>query len=132
MSIKIDQLFVKEFVDGAFGLPIAHENFDYKPTGRTAYAELIQLPNPIVGLSLATTDETSGLFRVILRYPIGKSSGPAKVKAEAIMAAFPVNSKITYSSQAVTILGTGRQPGVHEDGWYKIVVTIRYSALITR
>lgn len=132
MSIKIDKLWIKEFVDADFDLPIAHENFKYKPTGKTAYAELLLLPNDIVGATLADTNETSGVFRVILRYPVNKSSGPAKVKAESIMAAFPVNSRKTYDGQVVTILSVGRQEGVSEDGWYKIVVSIAYMALIER
>lgn len=132
MSILIDDAFVTAFIDGAFGLPIAHENIDYNPSPGTAYAEIFVIPNPRTPLSLQDTDITTGLFRVVLRYPVGDGSITAKTKAEAIIAAFPINSTVTAGGQSARVTRVMRDRGFPEDGWYKTVVTIFYEAFIAR
>ena len=132
MSIKIDQAFVQSFIDGNFGLPVDYENMPYTPVSGTAFAELIHLPNPIDSLTLADMNETSGLFRVILRYPVDSGAITAKAKAEEIMAHYPIGSSVAYSGQSATIRSVDRQAGVVEDAWYTLVVSIRYISFITR
>ena len=132
MSIKIDQAFIKAFIDAAFGLPIAHDNLPYVPVAGTAYAELLMLPNSIEAQSLADLNETSGIFRVILRYPVNVGSIGAKTMADAIMAEFPIGSKVTYDNQSAQVTKVHRQPGYPEDGWFKLVITVRYLAFIVR
>lgn len=132
MSIKIDQAFVQSFIDGDFGLPVDYENMPYTPVSGTAFAELIHLPNPIDSLTLADMNETSGIFRIILRYPADGGAIAAKTKAEAIMAHYPIGSSVAYSGQSATIRSVDRQAGVVEDAWYTLVVSIRYISFITR
>ena len=132
MSIKIDQAFVQSFIDGSFGLPVDYENMPYTPVSGTAFAELIHLPNPIDSLTFADMNETSGIFRIILRYPADGGAIPAKTKAEAIMAHYPIGSSVAYSGQSATIRSVDRQAGVVEDAWYTLVVSIRYISFITR
>ena len=132
MSIKIDQAFVQSFVDGAFTLPVNYENMPYTPVSGTAYAELIHLPNAIDSLSLSDTNETSGIFRVILRYPIDGGAITPKAKAEEIMAHYPIGSSVAYSGQSATIRSVSRQAASVIDAWYTIVVSIRYISFITR
>ena len=132
MSLSIDDAFVQAFIDEDFGLPIAHENMAYEPTAQTAYAEIFVIPGPRRPLSIVETDETSGIFRVILRYPVDSGSITAKTKAEAIIAAFPVNSTVTSGSQTARVTSIDRSRGYPEDGWYKLTVTILYQAFITR
>jgi hypothetical protein len=132
MSLKIDQAFVQSFIDGAFGLPVDYENMPYTPVSGTAFAELINIPNPIDSLTLADMNETSGLFRIILRYPADGGAIAAKTKAEAIMAHYPIGSNVAYSEQSATIRSVDRQAGVVEDAWYTLVVSIRYISFITR
>ena len=132
MSLKIDQAFVQSFVDGAFGLPVDYENMPYTPVSGTAFAELIHIPNPIDSLTLADMNETSGLFRIILRYPTDGGAIAAKTKAEEIMAHYPIGSSVAYSGQSATIRSVDRQAGVVEDAWYTLVVSIRYISFITR
>jgi hypothetical protein len=132
MSLKIDQAFVQSFIDGSFGLPVDYENMPYTPVSGTAFAELIHLPNPIDSLTLADMNETSGIFRIILRYPADGGAVAAKTKAEAIMAHYPIGSSVAYSGQSATIRSVDRQAGVVEDAWYTLVVSIRYISFITR
>jgi hypothetical protein len=132
MSLKIDQAFVQSFIDGSFGLPVDYENMPYTPVSGTAFAELIHLPNPIDSLTFADMNETSGIFRIILRYPADGGAIAAKTKAEAIMAHYPIGSSVAYSGQSATIRSVDRQAGVVEDAWYTLVVSIRYISFITR
>lgn len=135
MSVKIDQAFTQAFIDGSFGLPIAHEAAPYKPSNGTAYAEIFILPNDITPYSIGSTDETDGIFRVILRYPNGaedENGISAKTKADEIFAAFPIGSRVTYSGVSATVTSLSRQRGVPENGWYSLVLSISYRSFLAR
>ena len=132
MSVKIDQAFTKAFIDAAFGIAIAHENQSYTPVPGTPYAELLLLPNNTIPNTISDLDETTGIFRVILRYPENKSAGPAKTIADSILTTFKVGSAHTYSGETARVTKTKREPGYQEDGWYKVVLTMSYHALLTR
>ena len=134
MSMSVDQAFVDAYVNdnSAFGIAVTGENLPYGPTdSRTPYAELITLPNPTERLS-ADTVEMTGLFRVILRYPLDRGDFEMKTKAEAILAAFPIDSVISYGGQNVQIINVHRGPGNPEKGWFKAVITLGYQAFKNR
>ena len=130
--VKIDQAFINAFIDADFGLEIAHENLSYKPTSGTEYEELLNIPNNVTPLSLNDTDETTGLFRIILYWPADVGAIQAKIKADEILSTFKVGTRICYESQCSTITRISRTKGVAETGWYKTVITIGYYAAITR
>lgn len=132
MTVKIDQAFVSDFIDGAFGLPIAHENAEYRPVPGTAYVALQVFQNDILPADMASTNDTTGLFQFILRYPEGRGAIPAKSKADAIFAAFPIGGVLTYSGQRLTVTGHSRPEAVPEDGWFKVVGQITYRADVAR
>lgn len=132
MSIKIDQAFIDSFINASFGVEIAYQNLPYEPTSGTAYAELLNIPNDITALDLKNTNETDGLFRVILRYPADSGAITPKTKAESIMANYPIGSSVSYSGQSAIITAVNRQAGIVEEGWYVTVITITYRAFITR
>ena len=132
MSTKIDQAFIDTYIDADIGLPIAHENITYKPTAGTKYVELLNIPNDVSPLSLNDSNETDGLFRIILYWPTNVGSVQAKLKADEIMAVFTIGSKVCYSNQCATITRVSRQKGTADDSWYKTVITIRYYAVIGR
>ncbi len=131
MSVKIDQALVNTFIGASFGLPIAHENKGYTPTS-DAYAELLVLQNDTTALSLAHSNETDGIFRVILRYPIGTGAVVVKQKTDEIFAVFKIGARPAYDGQDLVIKTNQRQPSNVDDGWFKIVLTMGYTALINR
>jgi len=131
-AVKIDQAFVQAFIDGGFGLPIAHENIAYTPTTGTAFVELSTLANDVTGYDLSSRDITDGIFQAILRYPVGTGAIAAKTKAEEIFRAFPIGSLVEYDGQAATIASQQRQPGAATDGWYSVVITLGYRAKLAR
>lgn len=132
MSIKIDQALISHFIDADLGLPIAHENLAYEPIAGDAYAEIIVLPNDITALNYKHTNQTDGVFRIILRYPQNYGAMVAKTAAETILNHFSIATLLEYGGVFVEITGGKRDPGVPEDGWYKLVLTVPYRAFITR
>lgn len=130
--VAIDQAFVDSFIDGNFGLSIAHENIQFTPSPFTPYVELVVNNNDIRGFSFNTSDITDGVFKAILRYPIGKSSIPAKEMADEIMDYYTIGSIIEYDGQKVCITRKTRAPGVPESGWYKLIVSLWYRAFLGR
>jgi hypothetical protein len=124
--LQIDQAFINQFIEADFGLPIAHENAPYDPVPGIAYAELICINNDFTPYSLSGSLETEGIFRVILRYPLGRYSISAKTMADLIFAAFPVNSLVKYGASKSKVIKHQRNTGASEGGWYKIVVSITH------
>jgi|TARA_R110002126_G_scaffold69418_1_gene175294 hypothetical protein len=132
VSIKIDQAFIQSFIDGAYGLETAYQNQPYTPTAGTPYAQLLNIPNDITALDLKSTNETDGLFRIILRYPVDSGAFAAKNQAETIMADYSIGSSVSYSGQSARITAVNRQQGVVEESWYVTLITISYRAFIPR
>lgn len=130
--VAIDQALISAFIGGAFGLPIAHENIDYAPIAGTAYAELLVLQNDVTPATLADSNDTDGVFRVILRYPANTGAVAAKVKADAIFTVFAIGTRLTYNNVTLTILRNARQPGVAQEGWFSLVLDMPYRANIVR
>lgn len=132
MSVKIDQALIARFMAGNHGLQVAHENLPFKPQQGTAYVELRVLPNDITPLSLSGSDETDGVFRVLLNWPRDGGAIPAKQKADEILARFPVGQRVDYDGQRVHVTATQRANGVAEDGWFRLVLSITYRAFTER
>lgn len=132
MSVKIDQALVSAFISGNFGLGIAHENTEFVPTAQSPYAELRVLQNDVTAGTLNDTNDTDGVFRVILRYPVYTGAIAPKLKADQIFAVFGIGTRLSYEGVTLTILNNQRQPGVAEDGWYVLVLTMAYRAAIER
>ena len=132
MSVKIDKAFVSAYIDADIGLDVAHENSAYNPTSGTEYVELINIPNDITPLSVTGTDQTDGIFRIILYWPVNVGAITPKLKADEILAVFTLGSKVCYSGQCATITRSSRQKGLSVDGWYRIIITITYKSFIGR
>jgi hypothetical protein len=130
--LKVDQCLVKSFIDGAFGIGIAHENLNYTRTTGTAYAEIRVLNNDVTGYDTDEADETDGVFRVALYYPQNAGAITAKTKADAVMSYYYIGRTFAYDGQRVIIRSKSRAEGLPEAGWYKIIVSITYKAFIGR
>jgi hypothetical protein len=130
--IKIDLAFQNAFVGAAFGLPIVFENEQYTPTAGRAYAELKVLQNDVSPATLNDSNDSDGVFRVILRYPVDTGAFDAKTKADQIFAVFAIGARLIYDGVTVIIMRNSRQPGLAEDGWYKLVLDMPYRANFAR
>lgn len=128
--ISIDQALISEFIVGSFGLPVAYENEPLLPSG--PHAELLVLQNDVTPLTLNTTDATDGVFRIILRYPVNTGAVEIKQKADEIFHHFRIGKGCLYGGIITKITSQQRQPGIAEEGWYKIVLTLGYRAFLPR
>jgi hypothetical protein len=131
MSVKIDQALVEHFRLGAFGLPVAYENQPFSPSN-CAWASVRVLPNDVTPYSLDDCDETDGIFQVILNYPTDVGAVEPKAKADEVFSHYAIGSRVSYAGQSLTINRHQRQPGLAEDGWYRLVLSIGYIAFIER
>lgn len=136
MSLAIDQALVTAFIAGAFGLPIAHENESYDPVSGTAYAKLEVMQNDETPFSLTHSNQTDGVFRVVLRYPAGEGAIAAKAMADTVFSVFRIGRRFQYNGVSLTIMGnermnsSGRLPGAA--GWYELTLSMPYRAFTTR
>jgi hypothetical protein len=138
MSIQnVRTALVKAFNLGAFFSAdnVAWENLNFRPLQSTPWAQFNFVPNPLDGGSLGGNDGfdiLTGFLQVDLNYPIGSGSGEAFEKAEAIRSAFKAGQSFVESSQYVTITNSGISPGRIFSGFYRVSVTINFSANIQR
>ena len=132
MSIKIDQAFTSDFMAQSFGLPIAHENAEYDPSPGVAFVEIKCFPNEESALDLDSTNQTTGFFQFILRYPEGSGAITAKAMRQTIFDAYPIGRVLTYSGQTVDIAERYPFDAVPEDGWFRVSGRINYTARIER
>lgn len=132
MALKIEQAFLFDFRMKAFGLPIAYENADYKPTPGNAYVRVRHFPNEETAADLNDTNETNGFFQFTLYYPTGAGAIPAKTMRQTIFDAYPIGRRLTYSGQKVVVTATSPFSAYPEDGWFKVAGRVFYKADVTR
>lgn len=132
MSVVVDDALLAHLVSGSFGLPIAYEGEPYSPPTSGGYLQPFVIPNFQYPITLAGSEQITGIFRVMVRYPAGKGAIEAKAKAEAICNHFRSTSVITRSGQKVIVQYTHRARGYVEDNWFIVPVTVAYKAFITR
>jgi len=132
MTAKLEQALVQHFIDGNFLLPIAYENNGFDPVAGNAYAEISSFVNDETAFSLNDSDQTDGFFQVILRYPVDEYSWDAKNKADEIRAHFKIGLRLENDGQKLTVTSRSADKGFNEDGWYKIVLRVFFTAVLPR
>jgi len=148
-GLEIDQALIEQLLSAGLELDIVHENGNYsewdtdisdyihysgvyKPNAQNAYLECKNFPAGRTQFSLAHSDEHTGLFQVIVRYPSDKAAFTAKSKAEQILEAFKIGRKMTYAFQTVSIVSNSRGAGISDGGFYQIVTRSNYRAFVAR
>ena len=131
-DVRIDQAFISDFIAAQFGLPIAYENSDYSPSNGQDYAEIKLLANDTTARSLADSNQTDGVFRVVLRTPASRGSIALKTKATEIYRHYAIGKRLTYDGITVTVVGHNIQPGLVIDGWFVLVTDMRYRCFFNR
>lgn len=132
MTAKIDSALIDHWRVGNFWLSTAYENQPFTPPENKPWAEIRVLPNDITPYSLNDCDQTDGVFRVILNYKTDAGAVAPKAKADEVFSHYAIGSRISYAGQTLTINRHQRQPGLAEDGWYRLVLSIGYTAFIER
>ena len=132
MTVDIHRALVGAFIAEDFGLPIAYENMHYTPEHGEDYFALRVLQNDITAYTLAHTDESDGVFRIILRTEPGAGAIAPQVKTEQVLSAFRLGRRLVEDTTVVLVTSKQVQPGVVADGWYTTVIDVRYRAFSKR
>lgn len=132
MSLKVAQALYQAWIGGDFGLPTAYPNQAFEPIDGVPYAQVYVAGNDTTAKDLAHTDVTDGVFRVILRYPANGGAIAGERKSEEIRKYYHIGKRFEYDGQLVVVRSYSQEPGAPDDGWYKLVLTIRYDADLPR
>lgn len=134
MSHKIDSSLVQAFIDGAFGLEVAHENKAHDPVPGAPWCQLFILPNqPKVNtMGSGGEDLITGFMQINLNYPVGDGDGEAKQKATEIRDYFYAGRVFTYAGEDVFITDAGRGIARNVDSYYQVVITINWQSRVQR
>jgi len=147
MSIAIDQAFTNAMITGGLAIDLVHENgvystwngssYDsqtgvYEPQARREFAEMRHFPADGAPISLANTNENTGLYQVLLKYPAVVADMTAKLKAEDVLAILKPTALLTYAGQVVEIISSSRDGGVNAGGYYEILIRANYRAFVAR
>lgn len=129
--VSVDQALLGTLIGANLGYEIAHENLPFTPTTGTPYIEPIVVINDATPFDFEVTSYiTDGVFRVIIRVPLDMGAIDAKVMADTISGIFPTGQNITFNHGVFAIKSIQRNPGIAEDGWYKIILTMALSIFI--
>jgi len=147
MTVKIDQAFTSALLNGGLAVDIVHENGVYSVWGGAAYSSHLGVYQPTNGrpfieektfisdrsaYSLADSDEVTGLYQAIIKYPADAGAISAKTKVDAVSALFPIGSTITYSGQGIEIMSSRHDGGRNDGGFYQIVFRANFRAFLAR
>lgn len=134
---KVKDCLRKSFADADhFGFDkktqVVVENMPYDSRG-VPYVHIFVIPNDVTPFDVADTDETDGVFRIILRYPTDKFTlDDVEQKTDEIEDYYTIGRKFEHNGQTVQVRKRNTPPGVVENGWHKMIVDIIYNAYMDR
>lgn len=114
-------------------LDTAYENRSFLP-GEYPWASAFLIPNipDAVTVGIGGEDEHSGFLQVDLNYPLNEGTAHILEAADQIRAHFVAGRKFTHDGQEVLIRSCGRSTGLEINGWYRISMTINWTARTLR
>lgn len=131
---KVEQALLTAVGTALNAIPTAYENVKFdKPSG-SKWASVYFIPNlpSVETLGGAGQDMVDGIVQIDLNYPMDQGDATARADFETIRGSFKAGTRLTQSGQQAVVLSCGRSSGRPVDGWYRIVITIGWYALIPR
>jgi hypothetical protein len=134
---NISQALIDSYRAGAFFTDAltAYENAAFvKPANSIAWAAVFIVPNqPVVeSVGEGGMDGHTGFMQIDLNYPANSGIGAAITKADNVAQWFKAGTRIALGGQQVQIQSCGRSQGRPVDGWYRVSVTINWTAYVPR
>lgn len=131
---NIKSALVSAYVNRGFSLPTAYENKQFDPKPGKPWASLVIVPNQPSASSVGEfgEDQHDGFFQIDLNYPLNTGDGAILAKADEISWHFRAGRAFVYADQTVRIRSAGRSPGRVVDGFYRISLTINWTARVAR
>ena len=135
--LNISQALIDHYRAGAFftDSQTAWENAAFvKPANTQAWSAVFLLPNQPTSESSGAGggDGHTGIFQIDINYPANSGSVQAMTKADSVSQYFKGGTRIAYGGQQVQILTCGRSQGRPVDGWYRVSLTINWTAFVQR
>lgn len=116
--------------------PIAWENKEFNPTGKTLYIRPTHLPGETVPETLGEAngrDLNVGIYQVDIFAEAGKGKKDAINMADTIATRFKHGTKLTYNGVTVQIKHVNINPATNsKNGWYQLFVEIVYYSFTAR
>lgn len=133
-TYKIHQALVQSLIDLNLGLPIAHENVDFKTSDTGDFLQCFLLPAGRESLMKDDlgVDEERGIFQISYYRKAGESVGPALSIVDSVLDCYKHNHTISHQGQDVVIINSQRNAGRNEQGWWRIDISINYKSDIQR
>lgn len=112
----------------------AWENVAFTPpTGTPWFAfHFVPAASKIVTLGPNGKDEENGFVQIDINVPALDGEGRLRSLYARLKTCFPSASSLIYAQQSVSILSVSRSGGREVDGFYRVSVTVRWKAQVTR
>ena len=135
--LSISQALVAQYrASGAFTDALtAYENAAFtKPAAAVPWAAVFIIPNQPAPESAGSggMDGHTGIMQVDLNYPVNAGSGAIVAKADSVAQYFKAGTRLAYGGQQVQIQSCGRSQGRPVDGFYRVSMTINWTAYVLR
>ena len=132
--VDINAALVVAYQAASLALPTAYEGTDFTPPAAAPWAQVWQMPAPVVVDTLGTTglDLHTGIFQIDLNVPQNDGTGRILGYADTLRAYFKAGTNAVHSSQSVLILDCSRSRLSQGGGWLTISMSISWRAYTTR
>jgi hypothetical protein len=134
---NISLALIARYRSGAFFTDAltSYENVAFaKPAISAPWASVFVVPNQptIESVGEGGVDGHTGFMQVDINYPSNGGSGAAITKADSVAQYFKAGTRVAYGGQQVQIQSCGRSQGRPVDGWYRVSLTINWTAYVQR
>lgn len=134
---NISQALIDRYRAGVFFTDAltAYENSAFtKPPTTTAWASVFIVPNQpsVESVGEGGMDGHTGFMQIDLNYPTNAGPGSVVTKADNVAQYFKAGTRLAYGGQQVQIQSCGRSQGRPVDGWYRVSMTINWTAYVPR
>jgi hypothetical protein len=131
----IEPALIQAYQGADLGLPTGYENQEFKDKpGQDPWASFHYLPNNPDGGSLGDSgyDDVTGIIQIDINIPENAGRNNLNSYVELLRTRFKKGSIHSYNNQTVSIKSCGRGRGKVVDGFYRVPVTIYWSAQVQR
>lgn len=121
--------------DSPLGLPFAVENAPFdKPEDKSPWAStfvLMNLPS-VATLGSEGQDAHDGILQIDLNYPLMTGEAAVTAKADELTDFFKAGKRLAHLGVELIVTSCGRSRGREVDGWYRVSMTVSWSARVPR
>lgn len=112
----------------------AAENVLFNPPRSAKWCKLTFMPvsAEVATLGAGGRDRHDGLLQVALYYPVNTGEAAAAADYETLRAAFTAGARFAYGGSTAAVLACERTHGRESDGWWVVVSSVRFYAMLNR